>query len=126
MRGPGTRRRRTLSITSLIDVIFLLLLFFMLASSFTRFGELEVDNVSAASPGAAGARRDTPTLVVERRRLLLEGGETTRAALVQRLGDRPGALEVRVSPGVTSQRLVDVLVLLEPISGLDVHLVAPS
>jgi len=126
MRGLRARRRRTLSITSLIDVIFLLLLFFMLASSFTRFSELEMSDVSAAAPAAAGTPSETPTLVIERRRLFLEEAEVTRAALLQRLGDRPGPLEVRVSPGVTSQRLVDVLVLLEPISGLDVNLVAPS
>ena len=36
------RRRRRLSMTSLIDVIFLLLLFFMLSSTFTRFAELEL------------------------------------------------------------------------------------
>lgn len=35
-------RRRRLSMTSLIDVIFLLLLFFMLSSTFTRFAEVEI------------------------------------------------------------------------------------
>ena len=35
-------RSRKLSLTSLIDVIFLLLLFFMLTSTFTRFGEIEI------------------------------------------------------------------------------------
>ncbi|NVK34592.1 MAG: biopolymer transporter ExbD [Rhodobacteraceae bacterium] len=42
-------RARKLSMTSLIDVIFLLLLFFMLSSTFTRFAEVEV-----ALPGSAG------------------------------------------------------------------------
>lgn len=43
------RRRRPVSMTSLIDVIFLLLLFFMLSSTFTRFAEVEF------SAGRAGA-----------------------------------------------------------------------
>ncbi|MEM7303285.1 MAG: biopolymer transporter ExbD [Pseudomonadota bacterium] len=34
--------RRRLSLTSLIDVIFLLLLFFMLSSTFTRFADVEL------------------------------------------------------------------------------------
>jgi biopolymer transport protein ExbD len=38
----SVRRRRPLSLTSLIDVIFLLLLFFMLSSTFTRFGEVSI------------------------------------------------------------------------------------
>lgn len=39
--------------TSLIDVIFLLLLFFMLSSTFARFAEIEVSGglASAAAPG---------------------------------------------------------------------------
>ena len=36
------RRGRRLSLTSLIDVIFLLLLFFMLSSTFTKFSEVEI------------------------------------------------------------------------------------
>jgi biopolymer transport protein ExbD len=43
------RRRKPVSMTSLIDVIFLLLLFFMLSSTFTRFAEVEF------SAGRAGA-----------------------------------------------------------------------
>jgi biopolymer transport protein ExbD len=45
--------RRRLSMTSLIDVIFLLLLFFMLSSTFARFAEIEVSGglASASAPG---------------------------------------------------------------------------
>jgi len=43
MRIDATiRRGRRLSLTSLIDVIFLLLLFFMLSSTFTKFSEVEI------------------------------------------------------------------------------------
>jgi biopolymer transport protein ExbD len=48
----AVRRRRPLSLTSLIDVIFLLLLFFMLSSTFTRFAEVEI---TAGRAGAASA-----------------------------------------------------------------------
>ncbi|WP_297582993.1 biopolymer transporter ExbD [Roseibium sp.] len=37
-------KRRPVGLTSLIDVIFLLLLFFMLASSFTRYQSLDVSS----------------------------------------------------------------------------------
>ena len=36
------RRRHRLSFTPIIDVVFLLLLFFMLASTFTRFAHVDV------------------------------------------------------------------------------------
>ncbi|NMG41786.1 biopolymer transporter ExbD [Chelativorans sp. ZYF759] len=51
------RPRRRLSMTSLIDVIFLLLLFFMLSSTFARFAEIEVSG-GVASAVAAGERPD--------------------------------------------------------------------
>lgn len=51
--NAGVRRRQRLSLTSLIDVIFLLLLFFMLSSTFTRFAEVELSGGRAAS-GATG------------------------------------------------------------------------
>lgn len=41
------RRGRRLSLTSLIDVIFLLLLFFMLSSTFTKFSEVEITGGSS-------------------------------------------------------------------------------
>lgn len=47
------RRRRPISLTSLIDVIFLLLLFFMLSSTFTRFASVEVTGGSAVASASA-------------------------------------------------------------------------
>ncbi|MBL4725342.1 MAG: biopolymer transporter ExbD [Rhizobiaceae bacterium] len=41
------RRGRRLSLTSLIDVIFLLLLFFMLSSTFTKYSEVEITGGSS-------------------------------------------------------------------------------
>lgn len=53
----SVRRRRPLSLTSLIDVIFLLLLFFMLSSTFTRFATVDVTG-GAASASAGGKPPD--------------------------------------------------------------------
>jgi len=44
MRLSRRSRRKSVGLTSLIDVIFLLLLFFMLTSSFTRYQALAVAN----------------------------------------------------------------------------------
>lgn len=40
-------RRRALSLTPLIDVVFLLLVFFMLASTFIRFSTVKLETVGA-------------------------------------------------------------------------------
>lgn len=42
-------RRRVLSLTPLIDVVFLLLVFFMLASSFLKFGTVTIDTAGAGA-----------------------------------------------------------------------------
>lgn len=54
------RRRKPLSMTSLIDVIFLLLLFFMLSSTFTRFARVEV----SGGPASAAAGGKTPDILI--------------------------------------------------------------
>lgn len=51
------RRGRRLSLTSLIDVIFLLLLFFMLSSTFTKFSEVEITGGSSGF-NASSSRPD--------------------------------------------------------------------
>ena len=129
MITASRRRRRTLSITSLIDVIFLLLLIFLLASTFQQFSELEVAGVSGRGSSAATPDNAPLRLVIEPRGLSLNGASTLQDQMVERLSapaDQPKRLSVEVAPGVTSQRLIDVLVRLEPISDLEVNLVVPS
>ncbi|MEM6859026.1 MAG: biopolymer transporter ExbD [Pseudomonadota bacterium] len=129
MITASRRRRRTLSITSLIDVIFLLLLFFMLASTFQQFSELEVAGVSGSGSRPATPEDAPLRLVIEPGGLSLNGAATEQDRVVEQLSapsGEPKRLSVKVAPGVTSQRLIDVLVRLEPISDLEVNLVVPS
>ncbi len=43
----SSSRRRVISLTSLIDVVFLLLVFFMLSSTFLKFGTVTIDTTGA-------------------------------------------------------------------------------
>lgn len=112
-------RRRTLSMTSLIDVIFLLLLFFMLTSTFSRFGELEL---SGAAPGGAATARDAPLfLSVDAAALRLNGQSMTLEALAGTVEARDEKhLLVSLAEDVVSQRLIDVLAVLRGLDGLRV------
>lgn len=47
------RRKHHISLTPLIDVVFILLVFFMLASNFADWREYEVATVSASTPAAS-------------------------------------------------------------------------
>ena len=65
-----------LNVTSLIDVLFLLLIFFMLTSTFKRAGELELNlpESSTAGPAAAGGAAESVDLVLtEKGTLMLDG-----------------------------------------------------
>ena len=55
--AAAVRKRKPLSLTSLIDVIFLLLLFFMLTSTFTRFARVEIFRRGRRQPLPAASRR---------------------------------------------------------------------
>ena len=113
-RARGFRRRR-ISMTSLIDVIFLLLIFFMLTSTFSRFGEFEI---SAAASGTNAPER-VDFLRLDRASLTLNGQATDLEQLHARLTrDEPIPVLVGVSETVTTQRLVDVIMVLRRVAGL--------
>ena len=48
------RKSRRISLTALIDVVFILLMFFMLTSSFSRFGFLEFQTKGASQGSGSG------------------------------------------------------------------------
>ena len=48
--GPPARRRSLVSITPLVDVVFILLFFFMLASSFDRWQSIDLKLQSSQAP----------------------------------------------------------------------------
>ncbi|MGQ7843649.1 ExbD/TolR family protein [Granulosicoccus sp. 3-233] len=50
------RKSRRISLTALIDVVFILLMFFMLTSSFSRFGYFEFQTQGAGGGGTGDAQ----------------------------------------------------------------------
>ncbi|MBB94053.1 MAG: biopolymer transporter ExbD [Rhodobacteraceae bacterium] len=114
------RRRSRLSMTSLIDVIFLLLLFFMLTSTFTKYGEIELTSGGQGTGGDSQA--DRLFLTMRPSGLLLNGTPVAMDELRDRLdapeGSDPRMLLISLGDATTSQDLVDVLTLARDLSGL--------
>lgn len=117
MRNVAPFKRRPLSVTPLIDVIFLLLLFFMLSSTFSRFGEIEL---SQATGGPATEAVPTERVFVQlgAERLVLNGTEVSLDALADEV--QTGQVLVSLDADATAQRLVDLLVRLRGRDGLSV------
>jgi biopolymer transport protein ExbD len=107
--------------TSLIDVIFLLLLFFMLTSTFSKFSEVEL----ASSGAGTVTPSNTPPLFLQLGpdMVRLNGDPVALDRLAQSaLGDADKGTVVLVAlgDGVDAQRLTDLLVALRGLAGLRV------
>ena len=107
--------------TSLIDVIFLLLLFFMLSSTFSKFSEVELTAAGAAGGPSSGLPPLFLRLSPEA--LSLNGTEVALDALTERLSpeadpDTPHTLVVALAEEVSAQRLTDLLVVLRGVRGI--------
>ncbi len=128
MKARLHRTTKRLGLTSLIDVIFLLLLFFMLSSTFSKFAEVEL---FAAQPGMAG---DTPNEIIFLRlnadKVTLNGSVIAfenlhSAVLEQHLAERSSLL-MSVVGDTTSQKFVDIISILVGIEGLSLNIISSS
>jgi len=89
-RVRGNRKEVQLNMTSLIDVLFLLLIFFMLTGTFKRVGEMELqlpDSSSAAPAGGESESRQIELILLEDGAVFLEGTRVPRTALGAALRD---------------------------------------
>jgi biopolymer transport protein ExbD len=109
------RRRSPISLTPLIDVVFILLIFFMLVSNFMEWRAISLD-----APGGAATRPSIEgALLVELKpgRLRLSGITIGMKDLASKitavLHDKPNQrVVVETAPGVNMQAAVDVLDIL--------------
>ena len=123
-----TRKRRRASITSLIDVIFLLLLFFMLASTFSKFSEVELATVTPSSTSSQqDTEKTTIRLFLQNNTVLIDGEKFDDVAVIEKLSqqnnaDAPRVL-ISVDEVVTTERLVKMLISLNAIEGMQIKVI---
>ena len=106
------RRRALISLTPLIDVVFILLIFFMLASSFLDWRA--IDLAAPGQPGASSSMEGALLVEVRPDGLRLAGQRLSLPALSARVAERLSAdpdqeVLVQTAPGVALQRAVEVL-----------------
>ncbi|MBV7407696.1 biopolymer transporter ExbD [Maritimibacter sp. DP1N21-5] len=110
---PRTRRSRKPSLTPMIDVVFLLLVFFMLASRFGGENAIQLAGGTAGETTYAGPPRLVDVLP---QGVLLNGSdirEETLAAQLETLTAEPSdTIVIRAREGADVQRLVAVIEVL--------------
>jgi len=113
-RAKSSGALRSLSLTPLIDVIFMLLLFFMLATNFERWRSVQVQAPAASAPAQPSTQQKNVWIRVGQNRLELAGVKiplNQLGASVQRAqsGSPDATVVVLTEPAVQTQRLIDVL-----------------
>lgn len=115
-RAQKSNKRVELNITPLIDVLFLLLIFFMLTGTFKRVGELELQlpDSSTAAPSEGTEVRQVELIVTEEGRLFVDGtGIGTpqlKAELSRILSEDPNArVMIKAEAGVDHGEVVRLL-----------------
>lgn len=117
MRNLAPFQRRPMRLTPLIDVIFLLLLFFMLTSTFSTFGEIELSNARKGS-GSDEANVERHFVQLGAERLTLNGQPVTIEEIVDTV--ESGQVLISLDEDTTAQRLVDFLRVVKAREGLNV------
>jgi biopolymer transport protein ExbD len=121
LEQPLAAKRRLISLTPLIDVVFILLLFFMLSSGFTHWQQLDIT--------AASESYDTDKIRNQNSLLLTAAGEyeydnrrypvSELTPIKQQLAEDPsGIFVVSVAEAVTTQQMIDFIDQLKAI-GID-------
>lgn len=103
--------RRAISLTPLIDVVFILLLFFMLSSTFIQWRQIDVSAPSQAENDVREQR--LVTLVSDKGEFRL-GDQTFSvadgAAIEKLIAAAPQAVYIiKVEPGLRTQSMIDLL-----------------
>lgn len=133
---PRPRRRAVLSLAPLIDITFILLIFFMLVTQFERYAPVDV---------TLGSDRDQPAETIDQgqgiiRQLTIEIGDDnsilykgqavalsglSEILLTKRDNEFVRGVLVKPDAGVTLQTLIDVLSAVQKVPGLAVRITTP-
>jgi len=114
---PKRRRMMELGITPLIDIIFLLLIFFMLTSRFVVHEGIGLELPVTQAPHTLEVEEVREITVLRDGGILFMGKPVTLSRLESRLADRdpgtpPGAFEIRSDREAAVQTVVSILEVL--------------
>ncbi|MBA1149413.1 biopolymer transporter ExbD [Ectothiorhodospiraceae bacterium WFHF3C12] len=115
--SPRRREEPEINLTPLIDIVFLMLIFFMVSTTFLRQAELQVALPEASEEPAEAATQPLELTINKQGKVFLDGRplvnnqtETIRRALVKARDERGELpLIIRADAGAEHQRVVSAL-----------------
>lgn len=119
--NPRRHEDPEINVVSLIDVVLLLVVFFMLSSKFSEEGRLQIRLPQASAVPSATARREPLVVTVTERGAYLVNGrelinaspDTLRSALIRQAGaDRDMTVTIRADARATQQSVVTAMDVL--------------
>lgn len=118
LHSPTHRRRLVISLTPLIDVVFILLLFFMLASNFTQERSVYWNSVVSGESESDELPLETSKLHIQTVGVfVLDGNTMPQSAVFDELAARQQANALH-SVQVSVSEEIDVQALLSVIAGI--------
>jgi biopolymer transport protein ExbD len=115
---PTPRRRSVISLTPLIDVVFILLLFFMLASNFSQERSVSWNSVGEGRNLAEGMPLESSRIYLQAAgRFVLDGITMQRSRLLEELAARHVVNPLHLAIVSVSDE-IDVQTLLDLIAGI--------
>ena len=119
------RRTLTMNLTSLVDIIFMLVIFFMMTTNFTASESMEL-SLPDRGAKASLAAEVTQIRIMATGHVTVNGvyvsTEGLNDALVMTLGNNPDArIAIFTTPGVSVQQLVSVMDLVYLSGGRNVQ-----
>ncbi len=114
---PRPREEPEINLISLIDILLVLLIFFMVSTTFQQEGRLKVQLPQASEAPVPAAAEDPVVLTVaadgsyriNEHTLINSAPETLRAALVKAAKDARGPLTIRADGRATHQSVVTAM-----------------
>jgi len=121
--GAQTRRRSVIGLTPLIDVVFILLLFFMLASNFSTERSVSVASQSESGAATTGDTEIVNVQVLAANQYVIAGNAYNSDSLLnfllrQRRDFTDVAISIGLAPGVAVQSMMDLISLAKQ-SGIE-------
>ncbi|MCU0610516.1 MAG: biopolymer transporter ExbD [Candidatus Eisenbacteria bacterium] len=115
--APRRQNHVVVNITPLVDVLFLLIIFFTVAGTFKRTGQLELrlpDSTTSVPAAAAKEGKEVELVLTEAGALLLDGSRIEPGELGGRLrtlrGENPdGRVTIKAETGVRHGQVVELL-----------------